>query len=81
MTRLEAEVLNILRCEAGYPPMTPASLGRVLHAIGFFPEPSETKIVQALDGLMGSGHVEPVWRRGAPHYRTMKPRTEAESNA
>lgn len=59
---LRDELLTVLRAESAYPPMTPASLGRVLHAIGFSPDPSETEIVQALEGLMSAGHVEAVHR-------------------
>jgi hypothetical protein len=73
MTPLAAEMLRILRAVAQHPPLSPASLRKVLHAIGYGPLPSEAGIVQALDALMTAGHVAAVHsaRLGA-RYRVLQ---------
>ena len=82
MTALAVELLRILTEEAGYPPMTPESLGRVLHALGWTPEPSTAEIVATLDGLLAAGRIERVYsaRLGA-RYRVMPSPARPESLA
>jgi hypothetical protein len=73
MTPLRDELHRILVDEAGYPPMAPGSLLRVLHAIGYTPEPSVMEIEAALDGLIRTGQIERVHSsRLGVRYRVLR---------
>jgi hypothetical protein len=73
VTALEVEMLRILEDESARSPMPAESLGRVLHCLGFSPEPSVAELVAVLDGLVTGGWCERVHsaRLGA-RYRIMR---------
>ena len=75
MTPLADEVLKILIAESAYPPLSAASLSRVLHVTGYSGRPEPVPVHElegVLQDLMVAGQVERVYsaRLGA-RYRVM----------
>jgi hypothetical protein len=73
VTPLALELLRILESERDYPPLSAASLVKVLHAVGYGDRRLEESIVQGgLEELMAAGQVERLHsaRLGA-RYRAM----------
>jgi hypothetical protein len=73
VTPLAGALVQILESERDYPPMTTASLMKVLFAVGFGDGRLEESIVQgALEECMAAGQVERVHSaRLGPRYRVM----------
>jgi hypothetical protein len=79
LSPLAAEIHRILIAEAGHPPLSAASLAKVLRAIGFAPELVPVEEIQgAIDTLVREGLAEGVWRGGTRCYRALDSRQVGE---